>query len=216
MAAQLSKKAELQLAKSLTTTAWCYWKTHDDVIKWKHCPRYWSFVRGIHRSLVNSSHKVQWRGALVFSMICAWINGWVNNREAGDLRRHRAHYDVIVMNNKNVATDLPFSKWHETFSHSNVSKNWHEKSWSLMFHNIKFFLLIVWKITKWREDLNMPEIILEVARPVSSGPFEPVSYRRWRLRVLWRVSNECHGRPLANGVYVILRIGLTFGRDCWY
>ena len=26
-----------------------------------------------------------------------WINGWVNNREAGDLRRHRAHYDVIVM-----------------------------------------------------------------------------------------------------------------------
>ena len=26
-----------------------------------------------------------------------WINGWVNNREAGDLRRHRAHYDVIVI-----------------------------------------------------------------------------------------------------------------------
>ena len=23
--------------------------------------------------------------------------GWVNNREAGDLRRHRAHYDVIIM-----------------------------------------------------------------------------------------------------------------------
>ena len=39
----------------------------------------------------------QWRGALVFSLICAWINGWVNNREAGDLRRHRAHYNVIVM-----------------------------------------------------------------------------------------------------------------------
>ena len=35
--------------------------------------------------------------ALVFSLICVWINGWVNNREAGDLRRHRAHYDVIVM-----------------------------------------------------------------------------------------------------------------------
>ena len=27
----------------------------------------------------------------------AWINGWVNNREAGDLRRYRVHYDVIVM-----------------------------------------------------------------------------------------------------------------------
>ena len=39
----------------------------------------------------------QWRGALMFSLICVWINGWVNNREAGDLRRCRAHYDVTVM-----------------------------------------------------------------------------------------------------------------------
>ena len=70
---------------------------HDDVIKWKHFTRYWPFVRGIHRSPVNSPHKGQWRGALVFTLICARINGWVNNREAGDLRRHRAHYDVIVM-----------------------------------------------------------------------------------------------------------------------
>ena len=70
---------------------------HDDVIKWKHFPRYWSFVRGIHRSPVNSPHKGQWRGALMFSLICARINGWVNNGEAGDLRRYRAHYDVIVM-----------------------------------------------------------------------------------------------------------------------
>ena len=43
---------------------------HDDVIKWKHFPRYWPFVR---------------------------INGWVNNHEAGDLRCPRTHYDVIVM-----------------------------------------------------------------------------------------------------------------------
>ena len=70
---------------------------HDDVIKWKHIPRYWPFVRGIHRSPVNSPHKGQWRGALIFTLICARINGWVNNREAGDLRRYRAHYDVIVM-----------------------------------------------------------------------------------------------------------------------
>ena len=46
---------------------------------------------------VNSPHKGQWRGALMFSLICVWINGWVNNREAGDLRRHRCHYDVNVM-----------------------------------------------------------------------------------------------------------------------
>ena len=70
---------------------------HADVIKWKHFPRYWPFVRGIHRSPVNSPHKGQWRGALMFSLICVWINGWVNNHKAGDLIRYRAHYDVIVM-----------------------------------------------------------------------------------------------------------------------
>ena len=68
---------------------------HDDVIKWKHFPRNWPFVRGI--SPVNSPHKGQWRGALMFSLICVWINGWVNNREAGDLSRYRAHDDVTVM-----------------------------------------------------------------------------------------------------------------------
>ena len=70
---------------------------HNDVIRWKPFPRYWPFVREIHRSPVNSPHKGQWCGALMFSLICAWINGWVNNREAGDLRRHRTHYDVTVM-----------------------------------------------------------------------------------------------------------------------
>ena len=70
---------------------------HDDVIKWKHFPRNWPFVREIHRSPVNFPHKGQWRGALMFSLNYAWINDWVNNREAGDLRRQHGHYDVIVM-----------------------------------------------------------------------------------------------------------------------
>ena len=70
---------------------------HDDVIKWKHFPRYRPFVQGIHRSPVNSPHKGHWRGAMMVSLICVWINGWVNNREAGDLRCYRAYYDVIVM-----------------------------------------------------------------------------------------------------------------------
>ena len=66
-------------------------------MKWKHFPRFWPFVRGIHRSPVNSPHKGQWRGPLVFSLICAWINGWVINREAGGLKRLCAHYDVTVI-----------------------------------------------------------------------------------------------------------------------
>ena len=93
-------------------------KAHDDVIKWKHFPRYWPFVRGIHRSPVNSPHKGQWQGALIFTSICVRINGWVNNRDAGDLRRHRAHYDAIVMNydiNKIWQSSNCFQRFLPTF-----------------------------------------------------------------------------------------------------
>ena len=59
--------------------------------------RYWPFVWGIHRSPVNSPHKGQRRWALILSLICAWTKGLINNRDAGDFRRHRAHYNVTVM-----------------------------------------------------------------------------------------------------------------------
>ena len=71
-------------------------------------PRYWPIVRGIHRPPVNSPHKGQWCEALIFSLICVWINGCVNNREADDFRRYWALYDVIVM-------------------------HWHWISWSIYF-----------------------------------------------------------------------------------
>ena len=81
----LSVPSSLDLFKLSVTCLSCSWKKlqsgfvsmyHDDVIKWKHFPRYWSFVKGIHPSPVNSRHKGQWRGALMLSMICVWINGW--------------------------------------------------------------------------------------------------------------------------------------------
>ena len=61
---------------------------HDDIIKWKYFPRYWPFCgeftgdRWVPRTKVSD-------GALMFSLICTWINGWVNNR---------THCDVTVMN----------------------------------------------------------------------------------------------------------------------
>ena len=68
---------------------------------WRHQVETFSVLlalcAGIHRSPVNSPYKGQWRGSLVFFMICAWTNGWTNNRSAGDLRRHRAHYGVTVL-----------------------------------------------------------------------------------------------------------------------
>ena len=88
---------------------------HDDIIKWKHFPCYWPFVRGIHQSPVNSPHKGQWRGALLFSLICVWINGWVNNGEAGDLRCYRTHYDVTVMRIWIVLAPNPYLNQWWTF-----------------------------------------------------------------------------------------------------
>ena len=76
---------------------------------WRHqmetFPRHWPFVRGIHRSPVNSPLKGQWHGALMFSLICACINRWVNNREADDLRR--AHHDVIVTWSLSLSLQIP-------------------------------------------------------------------------------------------------------------
>ena len=42
----------------------------------------------------------------MFSLICVWINDWVNNGEAGDLRRYRAYYDAIVMYTAYAACDM--------------------------------------------------------------------------------------------------------------
>ena len=74
---------------------------------------------------MNSSHKGQWRGALMFSLICVWINGWVNKREAGDLRRHRAHYDFTVMRFQVILLAIwRNAKWpeknHEILRHYNM------------------------------------------------------------------------------------------------
>ena len=94
-----------------------WWKLwfHYDVIKWKHFPGHWSIVRGIHRSSVNSPHESQWCRALIFCLMCAWTNGWTNNRDAGDVRRHRVGYDVTVMCNQQRRLEqcsMDFFKFH--------------------------------------------------------------------------------------------------------
>ena len=67
-----------------------------------------SFVWGIHQSLVNSLHKGQWHWALMFSLIWAWTNSQVSNRDAADLKRHRTHYDVIVVDGLSVKRGLGY------------------------------------------------------------------------------------------------------------
>ena len=70
---------------------------YGPIIWWRHqmenFPHNSPFVRGIHRSHTKASDTELW----CFLLICVWINSWVKNREAGDLRRHRGHYDANVM-----------------------------------------------------------------------------------------------------------------------
>ena len=127
---------------------------HDDVIKWKQFPCYWSFVRGIHRSPVNSPHKGQWRGALMFSLICIWIYGWVNNCEVSGLRRYHAHYDVTVMIHRpkceldilrypHYPLETLWHRYNERFSmeHAfvNVTEEWRKTASWLTFYSVMYF-----------------------------------------------------------------------------
>ena len=132
--------------------------SHDDVIEWKHFPRYWPFVRGIHRSLVNSPHKGQWRGALMFSLICVWINRWVNNRKAGDLRRYRAHYDVIVMicnlnwffeTRHDVYKAVNIVRSNTFESHNNHSETYYIRGQRLLYVLIQIAVPVILTILTW-------------------------------------------------------------------
>ena len=94
---------------------------HNDVVKWKYFSVLLALVQEIHRSPVNSPCKGQWRGTMMFSLLCVRINGWVNNCEYGDLKRHQAHYDVIVMSSMSTKSCSKDRFWSEC-TESNTKK----------------------------------------------------------------------------------------------
>ena len=172
---------------------------HDDVIKWKHFPRYWPFVRGIHRSPVNFPHKGQWRGALMFSLICVCINGWVNNGEPGDLRPYRGHYDVTVMNGPLVLMCSSVLIWFITntiwsyCAELTQTDNYHNNSrnnfilTSLIAYLViqSFFLLITWQdITQQR--LTAQSVILYWSRVVT----HKILFFEFSLSIIIEISFE--------------------------
>ena len=97
-------------------------------------PRYWPFVKGIHRWPVDSLRKGQWRGALMFSLICAWTNDWENHRDASHLIRHLAHYDVSVMSLV-VMCNIQVV-WHNSWDNRvTVKSAWQSLTTSFVFCN---------------------------------------------------------------------------------
>ena len=169
--------------------------------------------------------KGQWRGTLMFSLICAGIKGWVNNREAGDLRRHRAHYDVTVMTAHSHLisafasfflrpppheTELTWHKKSVTKNNTDFKRLWHSfhRRMRILIVQFRLFSIINWEIF-------MIQCPLDIHRPylskVPHGPCYNAS-RRWReivsanpgssLRSLPQGGAQC--RLLASGWSVIL------------
>ena len=85
------------------------------------------------------------------SFICVWINGWVNNREAGDLKRYRAHYDVTVMNL--LTTHLP-STGRTDWPKICLSPWRHKQMVPMRFkflHRYLFTMLLLWSFCAWKK-----------------------------------------------------------------
>ena len=102
------------------------------------------YMRGIHRSPVDSSHKGQWHGALMLPLISAWTRGWADNRDAGDLRRHCAHYDVTIIHLntflKRICSGISWArtkKVSQTFGHQEHTNVFYFPEWAWISNNIR-------------------------------------------------------------------------------
>ena len=111
---------------------------------WRHQMETFSALLALCAVPVNSPHKGQWRRTLMLSLICVRINGWVNNREAGDLRCHRGHYDVIVMFIDAIFKFISSLKIVVLWFNTNVASDWLV---DLMPDNHKFLLENDWGLT---------------------------------------------------------------------
>ena len=169
-----------------------------------------------------TGHRWQWRGTLMFSLICVWINGWVNNREAGDLRRHCAHYDVTVINFEQHFLKL-FNTFEPILIHY-ATKILHKTTW---FWNILTHLGLVAYICdtrpewlndytdaitkvvctecttfryKWFNNIRSSEWLRWVTTEADSGGVEikswPVCWSKWTvsLSIMEMIGHRAHCR----------------------
>ena len=94
----------------------------------------------------------------MFSLICAWMNGWINNREASDLRCHLAHYDVTVMHvtvNRCfiVPKDCLQSSWHYTMPSRYLAVGWPTIASQLLMRPLSAMKTIILP-SKWTLSLH--------------------------------------------------------------
>ena len=140
----------------------------------------------------------------MFSLICAWINGWVHNGEAGDLRRHRAHYDATVMGNANTPALNPV----RFVPYSNLA--YQGQLSSCMYRQMS----VVW--SEWRfpikinpnyhhghkgtfevEALVTPGVLMSPNKDISAGPWRSTA-TLLLVGVHWRIASlgGCQMTPI--------------------
>ena len=142
----------------------------------------------------------QWRGALLFSLICAWTNGWINNREAGDLSHHHVHHDVTIMlvtyqtgSEQTFTYKLRGSWCKYVIAHGkkNITAMSHEHH-GVLNHRFDCLFNRLWKLTAKREQK------LSITDPFVWG------IHRWPMDFPHKSSvllkNVCYFVPLRDGV----------------
>ena len=126
--------------QSLTHPVKCSWRRHQ----METFSALLALCAGNSPVPVNSPHKGQWRVSLMFSLICARINDWVNNHEASDLRRYRGHYDVIVMLQYEARcgrSGHPLSWWQWFEFYGDLSLRWVFDGCIILYNTIVFVIM---------------------------------------------------------------------------
>ena len=136
-------------------------------------------------------------GALMFSLICAWINNWLNNSEDGYLRRHQAHYDVTVLLIK-ASPNIRLMKenTHNTFLQRRVVRQrgyWYEQqpySTDCQYHikcSYHWCAIVIAPQLLW-QNVGAPVFVLQES-PLVGEPRKTVSHpQRPPLRTLYKIS----------------------------
>ena len=136
---------------------WYFADSHDDAIKWKHFPRYWSFVRGIPPSQVLTRS-----GAFMFSLICAWINSWVNKQFSkqsyGSWSEMTSHslWRHCNVNGRGgqvkpllfMRVKLPWSTWYPSITADDI-KRWNTIIMQCICICICFITHVLWNADVW-------------------------------------------------------------------
>ena len=134
----------------------------------------------------------------MFSLICVWINGWVNNREVCDLRRYCAHYDVTVMQrrserrNKNLVVYTCWVSLQKIFDFRLRWPNFGPLSKMTENDLNWWFLNIIWKTYHWALQAWCSHWMSLYIRFCATLWWLKACWNWWFLIIIWKTDLSIH------------------------